>query len=593
MNCPLGVNAFRSSVQITAQQFSRPTASSASCIRLPTFLSRRLISAWSLSARKSQQHQSLRNTIATSPILPRSLQWPCSSSSQRIGLRTIFSGHSVTTHYVDLPPNYTDEVGLPFRRSDLNTQEVLSIFGTGTSTHAANKLLWILHGRRVAGTLEDPELEINTLGFSARERKIALEFLRKHVPVDEVTNAGLRAEDELAAMEEGGADGAQEPAVHDPGYKSRLKIYKSDADAAAAATGSGQPKDVGVYGMGAFDTIRARNKIKYEEELKRREEQKRIKEEEYAKAHPGGLQTVDGKPQRELSPRMQKWVANATSDLEAPPEMTAWERLLPSTIVVALFVGFLVTFATFYRPPSRADRLFPDIPPAAATVGTLIAMNLLVLLAWRIPPCWGFLNRYFLVVPATPRPLGIIGAMFSQQQFLSHFLTNMATLWFFGVRLHDEVGRADFLATYFAAGSIGFLGTMATLVLRRRLDLSTLGASGAIYGVMGAYFWMNRFEGFKIFGLPPDPSTGVQGLAFLGLLVGLNLAALASSKHHQMDLSSHFVGLSVGLVAGHLLEKKKEAKKQRRLLEAHVGRAAVPGDTANMGGVDKLILERK
>ncbi|KAK3694090.1 hypothetical protein B0T22DRAFT_61128 [Podospora appendiculata] len=590
MNCPLGVNAFRSSVQITAQQCSRPATSTAACIRLPTFLSRRSIASWPLSGRKLQQHQSLCSTIATSLILPRSLQWPC-SPSHRIGLRTIFSGHSVSTHYVDLPPNYTDEVGLPFRRSDLNTQEVLAIFGTGTSTHTANKLLWILHGRRVAGTLEDPELQINTLGFTARERKIALEFLRKHVPVDEVTNAGLRAEDELAAMEEGDEGTAEEKASHDPGYKSRFKIYEADEDAAAAA--GGQPKDVGVYGMGAFDTIRARNKIKYEAELKRREEQKRIKEEEFAKAHPGDLQTIDGKPQRQLSPRMQEWAAKATSDLEAPPEMKTWERLLPSTVVVVLFVGFLLAYSAFYRPPSRADRLFPDIPPAAATVGMLIAVNLLIVAAWRIPPLWGFLNRYFMVVPATPRPLSTIGAMFSHHQFLTHLVPNMVLLWFFGVRLHDEVGRADFLATYLASGSIGFLATMTTLVLRRRLDLTTIGASGAIYGVFGAYFWMNRFEGFKFFGLPPDPSSGVPGLAFIGLLAGLNLAAFTSSAARRIDVTSHLAGMSVGLLAGHLLERKKEAKKQRRLVEAHVSRAVVPGNTADMGGVDKLILDRK
>jgi len=492
----------------------------------------------------------------------------------RIGIRTIFSGPQYKD-YVDLPPNYRDEVGLPFRGKDLGLPEVVAIFGPDLRPVAANKLLRILHGRRVAGTLDDPVVKINTVQFTAKQRDAALAYLRSVAPVNEVANAGLRAEDELRMLEgELEEEGEDTDKAKKPGYTSRFQIYKKDE------AGSGQPQDE-VYGQGVLDKIRARNEARYMEELKKKEEEKKKQEEEQARLNPGGLQTIDLNQPREVSPRMQQWVEAATSDLKEPPKMRAWERLLPSTIFVALLVGGVVAYAEYYRPPLRMDRIWPDVPPAAATVIGLIALNVAGFLLWKVPPAWGMMNRYFMVVAATPRPLSILGAMFSHQK-ASHMITNMLFLWFFGVRMHDEVGRGNFLATYFASGSVGFLATLYSLVLRNQLHLTTLGASGAIYGAAAAYFWMHRFDGFKILGLPPDPSSGVQGLGFIGLMLAVNISAMFS-KNHMLDIASHVAGIGVGIAAGHYLQGKMEAKKRRLLGEER---------QTNLGIVDKIV-ERK
>jgi rhomboid-like protein len=277
---------------------------------------------------------------------------------------------------------------------------------------------------------------------------------------------------------------------------------------------------------------------------------------------------------RKPSPEMQAYIDAATSDLEAPPEMSKAERILPSAVVVFLVSAFLIGYAAYYRPLKRSDRLFPDIPPAAATVGAIVLANFLVYAAWKVPRLWPMLNKYLLVVPATPRAGGIYGAMFSHQGF-SHFAINMGVLWMVGTAFYDDVGRGDFLATYVTTGSMGFLGTLTWTVLRNQLHLTALGASGAVYGLVGAYFWMHRFEGFKLFGLPPDPSNGVPGLAFIGTLVGLNVAALFS-RSAQWDIASHMVGIAVGMFAGHLIEQKKEAKRRlREEREVQIG-AVVP-----------------
>jgi rhomboid-like protein len=471
------------------------------------------------------------------------------------GVRTLILGQTVITHYVDLPPNYKDEDGLPFAKRDLETHEVIAVFGT-ISTAAANKLLRILHGRRVAGTLEDPTLRLNTMKFSKEHQRIALQYLRSHVPVDEIVNAGLRAEDELAALENTGAEEAEEMETSSgPGQTSKLKLYKEGGAEAKAKKDS-------VYGQSALDAIRAHNEAKWQAKLKQREEEKRKREEEERHGKAGPLQ-VRGQQQRQLSPKMQEYIAKAQSSLKEPPKMSKWQRLWPSTAAALVVSGLCLAYAATYRPPKRADRLLPDVPPAAATVGLLILANSLGWMLWKVPPIWGFLNRNFMVVAATPRAAAMLGSLFSHQS-LAHLLQNMLILWFLGVRFHDEVGRGTFLATYFASGTVGALGTLTMAVMKNRLDLATLGASGAIYGIGAAYLWLHRFESFRIFGLPPPPREGVQGLSILAFGAAVNIGGIFTAQRFKVDFTAHLVGIGVGMVAAHLVERRRLATQREK-----------------------------
>ncbi|KAK1837220.1 rhomboid protein 1, mitochondrial [Podospora conica] len=547
--CPLvGVNAFRSSVQIAFQQLPKP-----SCGRLRVPPPSRCFSLRPLSV----PHPTLQCQSASRPTADRRLVLgSLSPFPSQQGVRTHAtkkSRYAVITHYVEIPRNYDDATGLPFRQNDLGPTEVVKIFGPSLSTVDANQLLRIIHGRRVAGTLDDPELRVNTVRFKEKHKKTALEWLRKTVPVDEITNAGLRAEDELAVLERGleAEEGQEENAEQEPkpsGSWIQKKLFK-------------EAPSTDVYGPSVFDAIRAKNIARNEElERQRKEAEEAKRLEELANHQSGELQTIG---ERKLgpvtlpppSPKMQKWMDAATSDLEAPPEMSKTERILPSAVAALLLSGLVAAFAHFYTAPRRSERLFPDIPPAAATVGLLILANLAVYVAWKTPPLWGMLNRYFVLTPATPRPLQLVGAMFSHQT-LQHAVVNLATLWFLGTRLHDDVGRGEFVATYASAGAVGFLGSLTSIVLRNRLELTTLGASGAVYGVGAAWFWLHRFEGFKMFGLIPEAYSGVPGMAFIGLAIGMNIAA-AFSPTTRIDVASHLAGAAMGILAAHLIEVKR------------------------------------
>ncbi|KAK7995216.1 hypothetical protein PG990_013989 [Apiospora arundinis] len=476
----------------------------------------------------------------------------------RTSVRTAFMFRAVVD-YNQIPDSYTDADGLPFRKEELNPREVKEIFGTHIPAVDANRLLRIIHGRRVAGTLDDPDLQQNTADYSASDKIAALEYLRKHIPVDEIVNAGLRAEDELRLLEEQQQYDETEQPEQEP-----EKIPAKVAEPTQPPIGKlpRKPKSDSPYGESTIDRIRARNLAARAAEEKLQEEERLKREEEEQLVNIGGLSTEQARPQY-VSAWRQEHAMRATSDLEAPPDKSVWERLLPAFAMSALVLFAAYLFANMYKPPSRSNRIWPDIPPAAATCLGLILVNVAVFALWRWPPAWSLFNRYMMLIAATPRPLQLISAMFSHQHF-GHLLPNMVGLWFFGVRLHDEIGRGNFLALYMASGTLGFLTSLTALVLGGSLHATTLGASGAVYGILAAYFWMHKNDEFKIFGYPPSPMAGPEGIIFLGLVVGLHISALFSKKAKTYDIPSHMGGIAVGVLGGDMIQKQIDNRARIR-----------------------------
>jgi rhomboid family protein len=72
-----------------------------------------------------------------------------------------------------------------------------------------------------------------------------------------------------------------------------------------------------------------------------------------------------------------------------------------------------------------------------------------------------------------------------------HILGNMLFLWIFGNNVEDALGRLRFLLWYLAAGVAAMAAqTIVTLAAGNAQDASVpnIGASGAVAGVLGAYF---------------------------------------------------------------------------------------------------------
>ena len=96
------------------------------------------------------------------------------------------------------------------------------------------------------------------------------------------------------------------------------------------------------------------------------------------------------------------------------------------------------------------------------------------------------LNRFIMhygIVPDRLHYSSILTSMFIHGGFL-HIAGNMWFLWVFGRGVEDLVGHVKYLFLYFACG---FAAAFLYILVNSNSTVPTIGASGAIAGVMGAY----------------------------------------------------------------------------------------------------------
>ncbi len=124
---------------------------------------------------------------------------------------------------------------------------------------------------------------------------------------------------------------------------------------------------------------------------------------------------------------------------------------------------------------------------------------------------------------------------------LSHLFFNMISLLIFGMYLERMVGRRLFLILFFVAGIIGNVGYILT---SSNALIPAIGASGAIYGVMGTLAVLAPFLLIFIYGIIPLPMIIAAGafavLDIMGLLVPSGIA-------HGAHLAGMVVGIGAGL----------------------------------------------
>lgn len=90
----------------------------------------------------------------------------------------------------------------------------------------------------------------------------------------------------------------------------------------------------------------------------------------------------------------------------------------------------------------------------------------------------------YQIPPLTPHYLTIFTSMFLHAGIL-HLGGNMLYLWVFGNNVEDALGHLQFLFWYLAWG---VAAALAHVAINANSTIPTVGASGAIAGVLGAYF---------------------------------------------------------------------------------------------------------
>jgi membrane associated rhomboid family serine protease len=167
-------------------------------------------------------------------------------------------------------------------------------------------------------------------------------------------------------------------------------------------------------------------------------------------------------------------------------------------------------------------------PPALVTMA-LVAMNVLVFLLEVSQPspaavqsfitAWGVVPREFAagtdLAPHIPLPfwMTLFTSMFLHGGWL-HLGGNMLYLWVFGDNIEKTIGHLRFLVFYLVCG---LAAAFAHIAFNMGSGIPTVGASGAISGVLGGYLIM--FPGNRVHVLTRGGVAAVPAVVVLGLWI--------------------------------------------------------------------------
>lgn len=169
-------------------------------------------------------------------------------------------------------------------------------------------------------------------------------------------------------------------------------------------------------------------------------------------------------------------------------------------------------------------------------------------------------NWWYVVALDFRIPLTLITSMFLHGSLL-HISGNMLYLWVFGDNVEDRLGHFRYLLFYLATGVIG---NLCHAYFNSNSMIPTIGASGAVAGVMGAYFL--AFPRAKVLTLVPVfffvTITQVRAVFFLflwfflQLLNGLTTFGLGDETQ-MVAWWAHIGGFVSGALGYLLLRKRK------------------------------------
>ncbi len=173
--------------------------------------------------------------------------------------------------------------------------------------------------------------------------------------------------------------------------------------------------------------------------------------------------------------------------------------------------------------------------------------------------------RIYGVVPARFDGLAVLTSMFLHGGWM-HFLGNMLYLWIFGDNVEDRLGHGRFVFFYLLCGAVA---VFAHVFMNPSSTIPTIGASGAIAGVMGAYFVL--YPNSRVLALVPliiiFEIIEVPAILFLGLWflmqffygVG-SMAVRTGVESGGVAFWAHIAGFLAGMAGVLVLRKPSRAR---------------------------------
>jgi membrane associated rhomboid family serine protease len=238
------------------------------------------------------------------------------------------------------------------------------------------------------------------------------------------------------------------------------------------------------------------------------------------------------------------WRCYRHADREAGVKCRRCERPICPDCMISAPVGFQCPSCVKGAPAVRTMRNLRSATSDPYVAFTLIAVNVVVFLAGQ-----GRGNQ--------TRSLGLDGPDVADGEWwrivtsgflhfdLMHLGFNMFLLWWLAKMLEPSLGRVRFVVLYAVALLGGGLG-----VLLLDPNAITGGASGAVFGLMGASVVLMRSRGIDVM------QSGLGGLVIINVLL---------SFRPGVSLGGHLGGLVAGALAGAIVARTDGDRQQRWL----------------------------
>jgi hypothetical protein len=222
------------------------------------------------------------------------------------------------------------------------------------------------------------------------------------------------------------------------------------------------------------------------------------------------------------------------------------------------------------RSPPVVTRLLVALNVVVFLFQLLLGADLLAFLSeWALVPARLTLALRYGEEPLTGPGVTLLTSMFLHGGWL-HLVGNLWYLWIFGDNVEDRMGHVRFLLFYLLTGAVaGLLHSLTNPASR----LPTVGASGAIAGVLGAYLVafprariVTLLPIFPFFQVVALPAAIVLGLWFV-LQFFSGAAALLVPTAGGVAWWAHIGGFVSGVLGMWLLGGPRRAAPSRARVE--------------------------
>lgn len=201
----------------------------------------------------------------------------------------------------------------------------------------------------------------------------------------------------------------------------------------------------------------------------------------------------------------------------------------------------------------------------AANVVIFVMMASLGPMAERVVAFLGVVPVQFLRHPLPVEWLTIFTSMFLHGGW-AHLFSNMLALYIFGDNVEDRLGSGQYLLLYVASGIIA---SVVHIVVNPNSAVPTIGASGAISGVLAAYVLF--FPGARVITLVPlfflPWFVEIPALFYLGfwffsqLFNGLLTIVSGTQSFGGVAWWAHVGGFVAGLFLGPILARRRYRRR--------------------------------